>query len=252
MLLADFCTRLACGLACMLLCTSPRAVSAAFFRLIMLIVLALAVGAMLFSPGGLIGPAPWLITAAALAFGGSVVWTLGRSGAGRWVNLLLLASLAGALAWMSAGQTGAAGTILELATRAASALLLGAMTAAMLLGHSYLVWPAMSVDPLKRLVSLAGAAVGVRALVAGAGVVLGLLAGSEPLAGTSDSLWWTLFAARWLVGLVAPGIATWMVWQTVKIRSTQSATGILYAGVIVTFLGELMGQVLAANWGLQL
>jgi hypothetical protein len=38
-----------------------------------------------------------------------------------------------------------------------------------------------------------------------------------------------------------------MAWQTAKIRSTQSATGILYVVVILTFLGELVGQVLLRN-----
>jgi hypothetical protein len=35
-----------------------------------------------------------------------------------------------------------------------------------------------------------------------------------------------------------------MVWQTARIRATQSATGILYAGVILTFFGELISQLL--------
>jgi len=38
-----------------------------------------------------------------------------------------------------------------------------------------------------------------------------------------------------------------LTWQTLKIPNTQSATGILYAGVIVTFIGELTSQLLAVN-----
>jgi hypothetical protein len=38
-----------------------------------------------------------------------------------------------------------------------------------------------------------------------------------------------------------------MAWKTATIRSTQSATGILYVVVILTFLGELIGQVLLGN-----
>jgi hypothetical protein len=35
-----------------------------------------------------------------------------------------------------------------------------------------------------------------------------------------------------------------MAWQTARLRSTQSATGILYVVVICCFFGELTGQVL--------
>jgi hypothetical protein len=40
-----------------------------------------------------------------------------------------------------------------------------------------------------------------------------------------------------------------MAWETAKIRSTQSATGILYVVVIVCFLGELTGQLLFDKTG---
>ena len=35
-----------------------------------------------------------------------------------------------------------------------------------------------------------------------------------------------------------------MAWRTARIRSTQSATGILYVVVIFCFLGELTSQLL--------
>jgi hypothetical protein len=38
-----------------------------------------------------------------------------------------------------------------------------------------------------------------------------------------------------------------MAWFTLKIPNTQSATGILYAAVVATFLGELMSQLLSAS-----
>ena len=36
-----------------------------------------------------------------------------------------------------------------------------------------------------------------------------------------------------------------MTWQTLKIPNTQSATGILYVAVILTFLGELVSHLLS-------
>ena len=41
----------------------------------------------------------------------------------------------------------------------------------------------------------------------------------------------------------------WMAWETARIRSTQSATGILYVVVIVCFLGELTSQLLVEKTG---
>jgi hypothetical protein len=38
-----------------------------------------------------------------------------------------------------------------------------------------------------------------------------------------------------------------MAWESAKIRSTQSATGILYVVVIFCFLGELSSQLLLAT-----
>jgi hypothetical protein len=38
-----------------------------------------------------------------------------------------------------------------------------------------------------------------------------------------------------------------MTWKTLEIPNTQSATGILYVGVIGAFLGELAGLLLSAG-----
>jgi hypothetical protein len=46
------------------------------------------------------------------------------------------------------------------------------------------------------------------------------------------------------LGFVGPLVFGWMAWQSARIRSTQSATGILYVVVIFCFLGELTGQLM--------
>jgi hypothetical protein len=38
-----------------------------------------------------------------------------------------------------------------------------------------------------------------------------------------------------------------MTWQTLKVPNTQSATGILYAGMILAFIGELTAALLSAE-----
>ena len=58
----------------------------------------------------------------------------------------------------------------------------------------------------------------------------------------NDALLW--LPVRWVVGLVGPFVLAGMAWQTARLRSTQSATGILYVVVICCFIGELTGQVL--------
>ncbi len=54
-------------------------------------------------------------------------------------------------------------------------------------------------------------------------------------------------ALRWLTGLVGTLVLAALTWQTLKIPNTQSATGILYAGVILTFIGELTSQLMSAE-----
>jgi hypothetical protein len=54
---------------------------------------------------------------------------------------------------------------------------------------------------------------------------------------------------RWIIGLVLPLVLCWLAWETIRIRSTQSATGILYVVVILCFLGELTSQLLLERTG---
>ena len=63
---------------------------------------------------------------------------------------------------------------------------------------------------------------------------------------TETVLW---LGVRWGLGLLAPLALGWMAWETARIRSTQSATGILYVVVIFCFLGELTSQLLQSKTG---
>jgi len=64
----------------------------------------------------------------------------------------------------------------------------------------------------------------------------------QPAKLSNETLIWVLL--RWVVGFLGPIVLSWMAWQSAKIRSTQSATGILYVVVIFSFLGELTSQLL--------
>jgi hypothetical protein len=112
--------------------------------------------------------------------------------------------------------------------------------AAMLLGHWYLNTPTMQLDPLKKLLLLMAAAVVARAVLAGVGLGLELAGADLP---QGEQL--VFVVLRWLAGLLGTFLVVVMSWQVLKIPNTQSATGILYVGVITTFLGELSAQLLA-------
>ena len=114
--------------------------------------------------------------------------------------------------------------------------------AAMLLGHWYLNTPGMQLAPLRRLVLLIVVATVLRIAVSGTGVWLELRHASEPETATLLFL-----ALRWLAGLVAPLLLAYMTWKTLDIPNTQSATGILYVVVIVTFVGELTAQLISTE-----
>jgi hypothetical protein len=243
----EFCVRLAAGLACMIVATSIRTVGASFFRTLTLTVLGLSVLALLSGPEWLSPGAALALGSAVLAFVAFAAWTLGRPAFGHTAAWLLLASIGGCLVWqqVSAPQVPWPDKTLGLTRAASSAVLMGSMVAAMLLGHSYLIAPTMSIEPLQRMVGWLVGAIAVRAAVAGVSHIPSLrTAGTSVVGDSSDALWWEMVCARWLIGIVGPAVIAWMVWQTARIRSTQSATGILYAGVILVFFGELLGQLL--------
>ena len=65
--------------------------------------------------------------------------------------------------------------------------------------------------------------------------------------GAGTKTWCLFLALRWLSGVVGVLGLTWLTWQTLKIPNTQSATGILYASVVLTFIGELVSELLSAG-----
>ncbi len=184
-------------------------------------------------------PGAWELSigVAVLSYLGAVVWLYEKPVAGRAI-LWVITVLALVNAWLCGPWRPTAwATLMDMA---GSGWLMGAVTTAMLLGHWYLNSPSMRMEPLRRLVALLAAAVALRALVCGGGWLLG---GAPEH--SSMLLVWGVF--RWAAGIAGPGLMAYMAWQTLKIPNTQSATGILYAAVIVTFLGELVSQLLSAN-----
>jgi len=253
-LLVEFIFRLTFGVALAMSLTPARLVTSGFFRVHLWVLLGLntfAALAIVSQPGlfaeRAVDPRLLLGLAIGLAVGsyvGSVIWLYERSRAGTAV--LALIAVAGLTAAIVATPWGPPATATVVALRlldlASSGVLLGVTLAAMFLGHWYLNTPTMQLAPLRRLVLSMQAAILARAAVCGIGLVALFL--SAELPGTS---FWAFVAFRWLAGLVGPLVLGWMTWVTLKIPNTQSATGILYAAVILTFIGELTSQLLARD-----
>ncbi len=241
-MLAIFCLRLAWGLAASLFVLSVKEVPPRFFRVQYLTALGLLAVAAFFEREEA-ALSTWVILGVAmtLSFLGSIIWHLDNHPGQRII--LVLANLALAAGLLFGPKLGARsdGSSWILADDLTSVAVLGTATSAMLMGHSYLIAPAMSLRPLYRLLaSLAAALVG-RAILACLGLYLWTGRSGAGNLETEMVLW---LGVRWLVGLLGPLVLTWLAWETARIRSTQSATGILYVVVILVFLGELTSQLL--------
>ncbi len=245
-ILTQFVLRLVFGLALSMAITSSRRVTSGYFRNHLYVLLGLNVLAglaVMSDAEGRLGI--WLpLVGAVTSYVGSVCWLYERPRPGI-AALWVVSGTALAGAWLAIGLAEAAATgatILRWLDPIASGLVLGTTMAAMLLGHWYLNSPGMQLAPLRRLVVFSGAAVVVRAALCGIG-----LAAEISVAGMPDSGTLLFIALRWLAGLVGTMVVVVMTWHTLKIPNTQSATGILYVGVITTFLGELTALLLSVQ-----
>jgi hypothetical protein len=193
------------------------------------------------------------VVAAVVSYVGAVIWMYEAARAGKVaLGIVAAAAFTTCIApFVVAGSAAGAGAAVTMspAVRAlevvSGGLVSGLVTTAMLLGHWYLNTPSMKLDPLKRLLVLLVAAIVVRGVISAIGAGMeGVRLSGEP--GGIPSSWFLFLALRWIAGLVLPAGLTYLTWQTLKIPNTQSATGILYAGVILVFIGELCAQMLSA------
>ncbi len=221
-----------------------------FFRTQEQIILALlALAALDQARGSGAGVAFWIIVSAGvLAYVSSIAWGLGLPGLG--VGTAALGAVA-ALVWLWAASGSGDGILLvhNTASRVASGFLLGSVLCSMLLGHYYLTAPAMTIEPLKRTIILIAWGLAARAILAGIGLALERGGSWAQGSWASDPGATVLFSGRFCMGFLATGVATYMSWKTAKIRSTQSATGILYIAMIFALFGELMSLVLSGRYG---
>jgi len=185
------------------------------------------------------------VAAAVASYVGAVIWMYERRGLGKAVIGLIAVLTGVASCWPVVAQR-MSPVGLMLADRVTSGLVVGFVTTAMLLGHWYLNTPTMKLEPLRRLIWMLAIVVVLRAVVCFPG---GFLAGFAhlPSLNMSPTTWYLFVSLRWLSGILGVLVLAWLTRETLKIPNTQSATGILYAGVILAFIGELASQLLSAE-----
>lgn len=242
-MLADFALRLSAGIIGASLMLPWRSIPMGYFRNLGQVALGLLVLAAIDAGwfGAVRGVVAVLVGLAVLAYAATLVWGLGLPRLAVPISLCFLLAACALFAYVSSDAGIARGSF-GAALRISSAALLGTTLAAMLLGHYYLTAPAMSVKPLERLVVAMSIALAVRAALAGVGAVLGS-ADVSAVAAVSNTNGLFLFM-RWGMGIIGPAIAGFLAWQTAKIRSTQSATGILYIAMTLVLFGELTAMIL--------
>ncbi len=177
------------------------------------------------------------IVVAVTAFAGSVFWALGRRMPGNACIHLLTVLTAVSLGLHSWNAATDCGVVQQLLSDFSSAAVLGGVTTGMLLGHWYLTTPTMSIRPLTWFNIAIAVAVLLRLVASGWAVA----AAGISLPDTTQQMW---LGIRWAGGIVAPGLMSVMVWRILKHRNTQSATGVLFATLVVVFMGEMAAALL--------
>lgn len=258
-MISQFALRLIFGMS-FVWCVMPRReVTSGFFRIQMLVTLGLAVLATLAA-----GQIPEVAgesepvlsrdsvqivggVLALLSFFGSVMWTLERRSAGtRYAFAIALGSgITAVLTSVSQSQLSSLHGNLFWLSEITTALVSGTTVGGMLLGHWYLTAPSMTTTPLDRVNAWLGGVAGAKLLIGGLTVACWPLISAQ----TKVIDQWNSTYAIWLSltllgGIFGPLAVCWMVHRILKYRNTQSATGVLFVGVILAFIGEMTGALL--------
>lgn len=124
----------------------------------------------------------------------------------------------------------------------AGAMALGAALTGLSLGHWYLVSPILSTRPLIQLTFLCLAALGIQIVL----LPLLLLFPGPPAEWVQSlfSEYLVFMGVRIVFGLLVPLAATVMTWRTARIRSLDSATGLLYIVAALILAGEIAARTL--------
>ena len=121
-----------------------------------------------------------------------------------------------------------------------SSFLLGTVTFSMLLGHWYLVTPKLTTRPLVISMKFFWAVISMKLIGFFFEMSKVIPMSGEVKAGLG-SFDLILFTMRFLWGYGILLLLSYFGWKLIKMRSLQSATGILYVMVFFVLVGEMMG-----------
>jgi hypothetical protein len=257
-MVALFVIKLLTGIVLMWLLMPRKDVTDGFFRIQMLVALGLSVlVAMAIEPSAFTELDPssvsaeehatatqtarlirtCMVAAAITAYLGHIFWKLGRRVPGNICIYVL-----GVLCILTLVTQGLRVVRIvpvwhEMFSDVASAGVLGATLTGMLLGHWYLTTPTMSIQPLKWFAIVLGIAAGLRLVASGVSLISPGFASRD----TTSVLW---LSVRLVGGIVVPAVTSVLVIRILKYRNTQSATGVLFAGLILVFMGEMSAALL--------
>lgn len=264
-MVAAFALKLMTGVALMWLLMPRRHVTDGFFRIQMLVVLGLAALIVLTVDAATLGvfdsesasvaESPQIsraagilrglaVAVAVIAYAGHIFWKLGRRtpGAAAIYGIGLLSVCGIMVRAMSFAS--ASPTWLIAGSDLASSAVLGATLTGMLLGHWYLTTPTMAIQPL---VWFTGALAVAGALRLSSSIAAIMMTGWPE--GAIRGLWMIM---RLTGGAAVPIVAAVVVSRILKYRNTQSATGVLFAALIVVFMGEMAAALLERDMKLPL
>jgi hypothetical protein len=200
---------------------------AAFAGVLLLSELNLAPGTIADETAGLRRAMVWAFTALTVVYLLASLLKLPRSG------LAVGAGLVGVGALVALAAAGGTLSPTLFATQLIlSTLALGAVNAAMLLGHWYLVTPKLSPAPLRRMMWLLLVVLGLQAALFGLAMVV---VSSGPLGGALAWLTWL----RLLVGIALPLGITVLAYLATRATSLQASTGLLYIELAFVMAGSI-------------
>jgi hypothetical protein len=160
--------------------------------------------------------------------------------------LWVAVGLSGALLFeVTAASLGALGsTALAQLASFGSALVLGFVGGALVLGHWYLVVPGLALGHLSRLNRASLAALYARTALLAVTLAVFHDRLSRPDVASFRAAYDLMgLITRIVVGLVVPIVLGHLTAATIRLKATQPATGILYASTVLVLMGELMALV---------
>jgi hypothetical protein len=146
-------------------------------------------------------------------------------------------------------------TVLYPVSFVVSALVLGAVTTGMLLGHWYLIDQGLSIDPFRRMLRFfVVMLVTQTVLLVVNGGLLSLLGTHTSVDGLTQLLatHTSLLTVRLLLSPIAAGGLAWMIWKTLQIPQTMAATGLFYIAILSVLVGEFMSRFILFRTSLPL